>query len=69
MGKKLSKEFAGESKTITLQRLQQAKQTRTKLKKKIISWTLRREECFSTRPGILMSRIRVINFIELYLLI
>lgn len=34
MGKKLSKEFAGESKTITLQRLQQAKQTRTKFKKK-----------------------------------
>ena len=34
MGKKLSKEFAGESKTITLQRLQQAKQTRTNFKKK-----------------------------------
>lgn len=69
LGKKLSKEFAGQSKTITLQQLPQAKQTRTKLKKKIISWTPRREERFSTRPEILMTRIRVINFIEVQLLI
>lgn len=34
MGKQLSKEFAGESKTITLQRLQQTEQTRTKFLKK-----------------------------------
>ena len=58
MGKKLSnmKEFAGESKTIALQQLQQASRTnKYKFKKKIISLTLRSEECFSTRPGILIS--------------
>ena len=37
------------------------------LKKKIISWTPRGEERFSTRPEILMTRIRVINFIEVQL--
>ena len=56
MGKKLSKEFAGESKTITLQRLQEAKQTRTKFLKKSFHRHLEeRNACFSSRPVILTS--------------
>ena len=70
MGKKLSKEFAGKSKSITLQRSQQAKQKRTNLLKKSLHRHLEeRNACFSSRPVILMSTIRLINFIELQLLI